>query len=87
MELEFTIQELKDAIKATHLIKMQNTIDEVIKRLRYIEKEHKEGKAKFSGIEHLTLVLQSGYITMSMYLKMREIIENPETPYEITIKS
>ena len=48
--------------------------------------EYKEKDGKHSGVELLTELLTQGAMKMDLYLKVREAVENYETPYEITLR-
>jgi hypothetical protein len=65
--------------------KFEKTVDLMIRSFRRIEKEYKEGSGKYSGVELLTDMLTKGEIKPSVYFKVREAIENYNTPYKIVI--
>lgn len=62
-------------------------INEMIEYFRLIEKEKKEMKRGIGGVEMLTDMLTQGSIKMNLYLKIKEAIQNPDTPYKITVKN
>ena len=38
-----------------------------------------------SGIDHLGIMRDNGIVSPELYLKLLQAVENPETPYEITV--
>lgn len=57
-----------------------DNIDQLIKYCRHTEKEYREKSGKISGIELLNELLTQGEIKMDLYLRLREAVENYETP-------
>ena len=84
--MKFTIDEIKEIIKNKHAKETIITIDNSIKHLRIMEKEYQIGKREMGGVQILNTWVQDGTIKPELYFKMREAIENPETPYIITEK-
>lgn len=68
---------MKKEIELYHKGQLFSAIDDAIKYLRILKKE--------KGLKVLTELLTQGAIKKDLYLKMRQAIENPETPYVITI--
>ena len=86
MEFEITTEEMMALTKESHKDRMVDTLDQLIKYCRHTEKEYREKDGKMSGIELLNELLTQGAMKMDLYLRVREVVENYETPYEITLR-
>lgn len=60
-------------------------LEQMIKFLRKAEKDYLAGKENISGKEYLATWLQDGMIKMPMFLKLMEILNNPEADYDIIL--
>ena len=61
-------------------------VNKTIKYCRYIDKQNKKSITdKIGGLEYLSEILTKGYITMDLYLQMRQAVENPDREYNITL--
>ena len=86
MEFEITTEEMMAMMKESHKERTVDTLYQLIKYCRHTEKEYKEKDGKHSGVELLTELLTQGAMKMDLYLRVREAVENYETPYEITLR-
>lgn len=77
--------DLKKDMKERHKKEIHNSIDEMIKYLRLVERERYRLKKDTGAIDALNTWLNKGLIKKELYLKMKEAIENPEVPYNITV--
>jgi len=59
----------------------------MIKYLRWAEKISREKDCTTtSGIDVIHLMLNKGEIDLELFLKLKEVIENPDIPIEITVE-
>ena len=84
-DLKITDKDMMSLMKASYEDDAIRTLDQMIKHLRYVEERYKKGESEHSGLLLLGELLKQGTIKMDMYLKIREIVENYNTPYEIVL--
>lgn len=87
MELEFTTEEMISIMKEKHKSEIVNTMHQMIKLYRHMEKEKQECDRVVGGVECLYSLVTQGWMKLDMYLKILPAIENYNTPYEIKLTS
>ena len=86
MEFEITPKEMMALMEEDHKGRAVDALDQLIRYLRYTEKEYREKDGKHSGVEILNELLTQGVMKMDLCLNVREAVENYETPYEIILR-
>lgn len=86
MDLEITTEDMMAIMKDGYREKAVDTLDQLIRYCRHVEKEYKEKDGEHSGLAMLGELLKQGAMKMDLYLKVREAVENYNTPYEITLR-
>ena len=84
--MEITTEEVMGIMKDGYEGKVVEALDQLIRHCRHVEKEYREGNREFGGVYLLGELVKQGTMKMSLYLRVREAVENYTTPYEITVR-
>lgn len=82
---EFSHDELYEFMKDTNIYNIEKCIDELVAFCRFKQREYVYGDETVSGHEVLNRFHQDGLIKTSAYLKIRQLIDNPNADYTIKI--
>ena len=85
MEINVTNEELISVMKVDVRNTVVDAMDQMIRYLRQRQKEYQAGSESVSGVTLLNEILMRGAISMSLYLKIRETLDNLDAPYEIIL--
>lgn len=85
--LEFTDDQLKKFVKEQHSLRWEYALAEYIEHLRYLSREHFEGRADYPGTAVIMGDLIAGNISGKIYIQLKDVVGFPFTPYEIVIKN
>lgn len=85
MNIEINSDEIITLMKQSHSDDISNTLDQIIRYCRHVQKDYIEGNSEISGIHILTELLKQGSIKPDLFVKVMEVVERYKTPYEIKV--
>lgn len=74
-----------DELELRHEALVKITLEQMIEFLRKADLDFLAGRSDICGNEYLAAWLQDGMIKIPMFLKLMEILNNPEADYNIII--
>ena len=78
-EIKFTKDDFPAALSAIQDDRKVDAIKELVDYYRYRQKEFG------NGVEELTYLIHTGKMELTLYLSIRQAVENPTTPYEVVL--
>ncbi len=86
-DIKINPKELRGYLQQSYNDRIINTIDQMIKLFRHLDKKHNESTeaGTISGQAMLYELFQQGLFPLDLYINIHKAVINPNLPYNITI--